>query len=80
MQGIPAGTAASGHDSAPLRPPPLTRPAPLMPTRHRPQVAAVVSQPGKPKGRGNKGVPTPSPVEALARSAGLPDDRILCPK
>ncbi len=44
------------------------------------QVAAVVSQPGKPKGRGNKAVPIPSPVEQLARSSGIADDRILCPK
>jgi hypothetical protein len=44
------------------------------------QVAAVVSQPGKPKGRGNKATPVPSPVEQLARQAGVPDDRILCPR
>lgn len=44
-----------------------------------PQVAAVVSQPGKPKGRGNKAVPVPSPVEQLARQH-LPDTAILCPK
>ena len=44
------------------------------------QVAAVVSQPGKPKGRGNKGLPTPSPVEQLARQHNMPDDAILCPK
>jgi methionyl-tRNA formyltransferase len=44
------------------------------------QVSAVVSQPGKPKGRGNKGLPTPSPVEALARQQGMPDEAILCPK
>ncbi|KAI8471050.1 MAG: methionyl-tRNA formyltransferase [Monoraphidium minutum] len=44
------------------------------------EVAVVVSQPGKPKGRGNKAVPVPSPVEQLARAAGVPDDRILCPK
>jgi len=44
------------------------------------EVAAVVSQPGKPKGRGNKAVPVPSPVEQLAREAGVPDDRIWCPK
>lgn len=43
------------------------------------QVAAVVSQPGKPKGRGNKAVPVPSPVEQLARQH-LPDSAILCPK
>lgn len=39
----------------------------------------VVSQPGKPKGRGNKTVPVPSPVEQLARDAGFGDDRIMCP-
>jgi hypothetical protein len=39
----------------------------------------VVSQPGKPKGRGNKAVPVPSPVEEVARRRGLPPDRILCP-
>lgn len=44
------------------------------------QLTAVVSQPGKPKGRGNKGVPTPSPVEAAAREAGVPDAAILCPR
>uniref|UniRef100_A0A383VFK5 Methionyl-tRNA formyltransferase, mitochondrial n=1 Tax=Tetradesmus obliquus TaxID=3088 RepID=A0A383VFK5_TETOB len=44
------------------------------------EVAAVVSQPGKPKGRGNKGLPTPSPVEQLARQHNIPDDAILCPK
>jgi methionyl-tRNA formyltransferase len=44
------------------------------------EVAAVVAQPGKPKGRGNKAVPVPSPVEQLAREAGVPDDRIWCPK
>lgn len=43
------------------------------------QVAAVVSQPGKPKGRGNKAVPVPSPVEQLARQH-LPSEAILCPK
>lgn len=42
-------------------------------------MAAVVSQPGKPKGRGNKSVPVPSPVEQLAREAGLNDAQILCP-
>lgn len=43
------------------------------------QVAAVISQPGKPKGRGNKAVPVPTPVEQLARQH-LPDTAILCPK
>lgn len=40
----------------------------------------MISQPGKPKGRGNKGVPTPSPVEQLARHHNVPDQAILCPK
>eukprot|EP00775_Hariotina_reticulata_P013794 gene13794-13915_t len=44
------------------------------------EIAAVVSQPGKPKGRGNKAVPIPSPVEQLARQHCVPDDSILCPK
>eukprot|EP00951_Prasinocladus_malaysianus_P045142 scaffold595388_cov14-Prasinocladus_malaysianus.AAC.1 len=41
------------------------------------QVAAVVTQPGRPKGR--KKTPVPSPVEDLARERGLPDDLILTP-
>jgi methionyl-tRNA formyltransferase len=45
-----------------------------------PQVAAIVTQPGKPKGRGNKSTPVPSPVEQLARNRGVPDDLILSPK
>lgn len=44
-----------------------------------PQVAAVISQPGKPKGRGNKSMPVPSAVEQLARDMGVGDDRIRCP-
>lgn len=43
------------------------------------QVAAVVTQPGKPKGRGNRGVPTPSPVEQLARDLGVQQEAIVCP-
>lgn len=39
----------------------------------------MVSQPGKPKGRGNRAVPVPSPVEQLARDQGLGDDHIVCP-
>lgn len=39
----------------------------------------VVSQPGKPKGRGNKAVPVPSPVEQLARDHGFGNDQILVP-
>ena len=42
-------------------------------------LSAVVSQPGKPKGRGNKTTPVPTPVEEAARSLGLPQDSILCP-
>lgn len=38
-----------------------------------------MSQPGKPKGRGNKAVPVPTPVEQLARQH-LPETAILCPK
>ena len=45
------------------------------------QISAVVSQPGKPRGRGNKSTPLPTPVEAAARDLlGLPDDRVLCPR
>lgn len=44
------------------------------------EVAAVVSQPGKPRGRGNTRVPLPSPVEAEAAGSGvLGAGRILCP-
>lgn len=42
------------------------------------EVAAVVSQPGRPRGR--KRTIQPSPVDQLARDAGLPADRILCPE
>ncbi|GLI63252.1 hypothetical protein VaNZ11_006151 [Volvox africanus] len=42
------------------------------------EISLVVSQPGKPKGRGNRGMAVPSPVEALARDL-LPADNILCP-
>eukprot|EP00873_Tetraselmis_striata_P034684 jgi/Tetstr1/454948/TSEL_041809.t1 len=41
------------------------------------EVAAVVTQPGRPTGR--KRVVKPSPVEALAREAGLPEERLLTP-
>lgn len=40
----------------------------------------MVSQPGKPRGRGNKSTPLPTPVEQVARDLGLPDEAILCPK
>ena len=43
------------------------------------QVTAVVTQPGRPRGRGNRRTPEPSPVEAAARELGLHDDRILAP-
>ena len=39
----------------------------------------MVTQPGRPKGRGNRSKPQPSPVEEAARAAGLPDDVIFCP-
>lgn len=44
-----------------------------------PQVPLVVSQPGKPKGRGNRAVAVPTPVEQLARDMGLGDSQIMCP-
>ena len=40
-------------------------------------VVGVVTQPGRPKGRRNKGVPQPSPVEVFAREESL--ENILCP-
>lgn len=43
-------------------------------------IAAVVSQPGRPKGRGAKRVPQPSPVEQLALDSGIATDRIFCPE
>ncbi|KXZ47585.1 hypothetical protein GPECTOR_34g744 [Gonium pectorale] len=44
------------------------------------EVCMVVSQPGKPRGRGNRAVALPSPVEALARDSGLlPPEDVLCP-
>lgn len=44
------------------------------------EVAAVVTQPPRPTGRGNRKVPQPSPVQAAAAAAGLPADRILAPE
>lgn len=44
------------------------------------EICAVVSQPGRPKGRGNKRVPQPSEVEQLAVSSGFSSERILCPE
>ncbi|GAX75937.1 hypothetical protein CEUSTIGMA_g3380.t1 [Chlamydomonas eustigma] len=43
------------------------------------QICAVVSQPGKPRGRGNKNMPVPTPVEQAARDLGFGEDTILCP-
>ena len=42
-----------------------------------PQVTTVISQPGRPRGRGKQRVPQPSPVEATAAAAGI--ESILCP-
>jgi methionyl-tRNA formyltransferase len=42
------------------------------------EVAAVVAQPGRPRGRGRAAAP--SPVEAAARAAGLADAAILTPE
>eukprot|EP00887_Chlorella_sp_A99_P007684 scaffold20.g7684.t1 len=44
------------------------------------EVAAVVTQPGRPKGRGNKRVPQPSPVEVVAVEAGLGREQIFSPE
>ena len=43
----------------------------------RTQVYAVVTQPGRPKGRGRKSVE--SPVAQVARAHGIEDNRVLCP-
>ena len=42
-------------------------------------VSAVVTQPGRPKGRRNKGVPQPSPVQLAAEEYGVPEEMIFCP-
>lgn len=42
------------------------------------KISAVVTQPGRPTGR--KRIIKPSPVEALARDAGVPEDSILTPE
>ena len=42
------------------------------------EVSAVVSQPGRPKGRSRQ--PQPSAVEKLALDLGLTSDQILCPE
>ena len=44
------------------------------------EIAAVVTQPPRPTGRGNRKVPQPSPVQQLAAEAGLPPERILAPE
>ena len=45
------------------------------------QICAVVSQPGKPRGRGNKSTPLPTPVEQAAREVmGLSEEAVLCPR
>ncbi len=43
------------------------------------QVAAIVTQPGRPRGRGSKKVAQPSPVAQLVLDRGWPEDRILSP-
>jgi methionyl-tRNA formyltransferase len=44
------------------------------------ELVGVVSQPGKPKGRGNKATPVPSPVEETARAwKRMPKDGVLTP-
>ena len=45
------------------------------------EVAAVVSQPGRPRGRGRSkgGPPPPSPVTEAAMRKGVPEDRLLSP-
>lgn len=44
------------------------------------EVCAVVSQPGRPRGRGRKsGEAAPSPVAELAMSRGVAEERVLCP-
>lgn len=44
------------------------------------EVAAVVTQPPRPTGRGNRKVPQPSPVALAAAEAGLPPERVLSPE
>lgn len=44
------------------------------------EVIGVVSQPGKPKGRGNRKIAVPSPVSALAVENGFEDGhQLVCP-
>ncbi len=44
------------------------------------EVVGVVSQPDKPKGRGNSKTPTPPPVVDAARALGIPNERIFQPR
>ncbi|KAK3268956.1 hypothetical protein CYMTET_22573 [Cymbomonas tetramitiformis] len=43
------------------------------------EVTAVVSQPGKPRGRGKKKVAMPTPVAEMAAKCGFPPEKILTP-
>lgn len=43
------------------------------------EVAAIVTQPGRPRGRGSKKVAQPSPVAQLVLDRGWPEGRILSP-
>ncbi|EIE21613.1 Methionyl-tRNA formyltransferase [Coccomyxa subellipsoidea C-169] len=43
------------------------------------EIAAIVTQPNRPKGRGNKKVAQPSPVAQLALDQGWPQEKILSP-
>ena len=44
------------------------------------QVVGVISQPGRPQGRGKRRLSQPSPVELVARQAGFDPEQILCPE
>jgi methionyl-tRNA formyltransferase len=44
------------------------------------EVAAVVTQPPRPTGRGNRKVPQPSPVQVVAQEAGMSAAAILAPE
>lgn len=44
------------------------------------EVAAVVTQPARPTGRGNRKVPQPSPVAVAASEAGMPPELVLAPE
>lgn len=43
------------------------------------QIAAVMTQPGRPRGRGSKKVPQPSLVAERAISLGYDEEQILSP-